>query len=102
MTKATDNTPAINSHATPNDNVGVSTNSKQVTLSDGRVITIRKPKLRDIRDHYGVENAEERQVLITISLTQMTSEELDELDYVDYLALVDGTNSFLLPAGKTA
>ena len=78
-----------------------STNNKKpndviVTLSDGRDIKVRKPKLRDIRAHFNEDNLEERQLLITGTLAQLTSEEMDDLDYADAIKLKEAAESFLL------
>ena len=75
---------------------------KDITLSDGQSVKVRKPKLRDIRTHFNESNIEERQVAIVASLTQMTVLELDELDYGDFLLLQKAAESFLSTAGKTA
>ena len=75
---------------------------KAVTLSDGRTVNVRKPKLRDIRAHFNESNLEERQVAIVGSLAQLTVAELDALDYDDFLALKDAAESFLSAAGQTA
>lgn len=77
-------------------------NHKEETLSDGTKVKVRKPKLRDIRAHFDEPNLEERQVLITSSLTQLSEDELDELDYDDFLKLQAAAESFLSPRGKTA
>lgn len=74
---------------------------KEVTLSDGRQVKVRKPKLRDIRAHFNESNLEERQVAIVGSLAQMTVEELDALDYDDFLLLKDAAESFLSSTGQT-
>jgi len=71
-------------------------NEVVVTLSDGREVKVRKPKLRDIRAHFNEENLEERQLLITGTLVQLTSEEMDDLDYADALKLKEAAESFLL------
>lgn len=70
-------------------------NTKEVTLSDGKKVKVRKPKLRDIREHFAEDNVEERQVLIVSTLTQMTVNELDDLPYSDFLNLAKEADSFL-------
>ncbi len=66
-----------------------------VDLSTGQKITVREPMLRDVRSFYDIENLEERQVMITSALTQMTADELNALKYADYLKLAKATESFL-------
>lgn len=75
---------------------------KKVTLSDGTVVTVRKPKLRDIRAHFNEPNLEERQVQITGTLAQMTIDELDDLDMDDFNLLFEAATSFLSQAGMSA
>ena len=99
MTKATATTPTTTTDA--NDSKKVTATSKKVTLSDGKIIEIRKPKLRDIRTHYGEPNPEERQVLILMSLSEMTSDELDDLPYEDFMKLLEAANTFFPQAGMT-
>ena len=75
---------------------------KEVTLSDGKKVKVRKPKLRDIRAHFNESNLEQRQVAIVGSLAEMSHEELDNLDYSDFMLIKDTIESFLSIAGRTA
>lgn len=71
-----------------------------IVLSDGNVITMRKPKLRDVRAVKHIADIEDREVALISNLTGLSEEQLDELDYQDYSALDNQLASFLLPAGK--
>ncbi|ADZ93392.1 MULTISPECIES: phage tail assembly protein [Marinomonas] len=75
---------------------------KEVALSDGRIVKVRKPKLRDIRIHFSEPNLEERQIAIVGTLAQMTVDELDALDYDDFILLKDTAESFLSSTGAVA
>jgi predicted DNA-binding protein (UPF0251 family) len=67
----------------------------EIKLSDGRVIKMRKPKVRDMRMVADVENDIEKEIKLISNLTNMTVEELDELDLVDYKKLQDALADFL-------
>jgi len=71
-------------------------NSIIETLSNGQKVTVRRAKLLDVRQHFNIDNLEERQVLVTSSLTQLSSDELNDLDYDDVLKLQQAAGSFLL------
>jgi len=57
---------------------------EEVKLNDGRVIKVRKPKVRDMRIVAEVKNEIEREMKLISNLTNLTFEELDELDLDDY------------------
>ena len=67
----------------------------EITLSDGRVIKMRKPKVRDMRMVADVDNDIEKEIKLISNLTNMTVEELDELDLVDYKKLQEALADFL-------
>ncbi len=66
-----------------------------ITLSSGREVTVREPLLRDIRQFFAIQDMEERQVQITITLTEIPEDELTALPYSDYIKLARATESFL-------
>ena len=67
----------------------------EIKLSDGRVIKMRKPKVRDMRMVADVENEVEKEMRLIGNLTNMTFEELDEMDLDDYKKLQEALMGFL-------
>ena len=87
------------SEPVPVNEVSVPTDAKTpanvVTLRSGKQVTLREPLLRDIRQFFSIENLEERQVQITITLAEMPEDEMTALHYSDYMKLARATESFL-------
>ncbi len=67
----------------------------EIKLSNGQVIKMRKPKVRDMRMVADIENEVEKEIKLISNLTNMTFEELDELDLVDYKKLQEALMGFL-------
>ena len=68
---------------------------KEIKLSDGRVIKMRKPKVRDMRMVADVENEVEKEMKLIGNLTNLTFEEIDEMDLDDYKKLQEALMDFL-------
>ena len=69
--------------------------TKEVTLSDGSKVTIRQPKLRDVRPFLDEPNVEIRQLKVLAVLTQKTDDELDDMFQADVAKLMKAAESFL-------
>jgi len=67
----------------------------EIKLSDGRVIKMRKPKVRDMRIVSDVDNEVEKEMRLIGNLTNMTLEEIDEMDLDDYKKLQEALMGFL-------
>ena len=67
----------------------------EIKLSDGRVIKMRKPKVRDMRIVADVENEIEKEMKLISNLTNLTFEELDDMDLDDYKKLQKALMDFL-------
>ena len=68
---------------------------KEIKLSDGRVIKMRKPKVRDMRIVSDVDNEVEKEMKLIGNLTNLTFEEIDEMDLDDYKKLQEALMDFL-------
>ncbi len=55
----------------------------EIKLSN-QTITIREPKVRDMRAVGNITNEVDREIKLLSSLSQMTEEELDDLSMKDY------------------
>jgi len=67
----------------------------EIKLNDGRVIKMRKPKVRDMRMVADVENEIEKEMKLISNLTNLTFEELDDMDLDDYKKLQKALMDFL-------
>ena len=68
---------------------------KEIKLSDGRVVKMRKPKVRDMRAVANIENEIERELHLVSNLTGLSVEELDDLSLDDYRKLQEVLEDFL-------
>ena len=68
---------------------------KEIKLNDGRVIKMRKPKVRDMRSVSDFKDDVEREIHLVSNLTGLTIEELDNLDLDDYRKLQEALQDFL-------
>jgi len=67
----------------------------EIKLSNGKVIKMRKPKVRDMRIVANEENEIEKEMKLIGNLTNLTFEELDEMDLDDYQKLQKALMNFL-------
>jgi len=67
----------------------------EIKLSNGKVIKMRKPKVRDMRMVANEENEIEKEMKLIGNLTNLTFEELDEMDLTDYQKLQKALMGFL-------
>ena len=68
---------------------------KEIKLSNGQVIKMRKPKVRDMRIVGEIQNEVEKEIKLIGNLTNMTTDELDDMDLDDYKKLQEALASFL-------
>jgi len=61
--------------------------ASQVELSNGKVVNIREPKVRDVRAVSFEKNEEERTYLLISNLTGLSNDELNELSFKDFKIL---------------
>ncbi len=59
----------------------------KIELSDGRVIEMRRPKVRDMNMIKGISDDLEREQALICNLAEMSKEELEDLDIYDYTLL---------------
>ena len=69
--------------------------AKEIELSDGKKVTMRVPKVKDLRVLKHIKDEEEREIKLIANLTMMTDEEVDDLDLKDYKTLQEGLGGFL-------
>jgi|GEM_PF-1294540 len=68
--------------------------ASQVELSNGKVVNIREPKVRDVRAVSFEKNEEERTYLLISNLTGLSNDELNELSFKDFKLLEKKLQSF--------
>jgi predicted DNA-binding protein (UPF0251 family) len=73
----------------------VSLKKEKITLSDGKVVEIREPLVRDIRAVKEFKENEEKEIRLIGNLTNLTIEELDALALKDYGKLQKALQDFL-------
>jgi hypothetical protein len=66
-----------------------------ITLSTGVKVTMREPKVRDMKVVSGIENDVEKEIALVKNLTGMAAEEIEELNMKDYALLQKGLSDFL-------
>ncbi len=59
----------------------------KIELSDGRIIEMRRPKVRDMNMIKSIKDDLEREQALICNLTEMTKDELEDLDIYDYTLL---------------
>lgn len=63
---------------------------KKITLSDGKTVEMREPKVKDMKMVNSVTDELERELALIVNLTGLTPEEVDDLSMKDFNK-VDGT-----------
>jgi len=69
--------------------------SANITLSDDKRVTMREPKVRDIRAVSSIASEEEKEIALISNLTGMMEEEIDDLSLADYAKLQDALSGFM-------
>ena len=72
-----------------------------VTLEDGLVIKMRKPKLRDIKAINNIKDPLLKESTLISNISGKTIVELDEMNFDDYSLLAEEINNFLYSTGAT-
>ena len=67
---------------------------KQVTLSCGRVIQVREPRVRDLMAVDDIQSEQQKAINMLSSLTQLTEDELMDMRIPDYKRLQDAVQDF--------
>ncbi len=76
--------------------------SADVTLSDGTIVSMRRPKVRDQLCVEHIKNAGEQEVHLIANLTMKTVDDISDLWVDDYLLLQGQLKSFLSPVKKNS
>lgn len=74
----------------------------KIALSNSNTITLRSPKVRDIRAVSHIEEDQEREFTLFCNLTGLTPEEMDDLDYGDYVKIQDVYMGLAFPSGASS
>lgn len=74
----------------------------KITLSNGKEITFRTPKVRDVRAVNDINNAGEKEIALFCNLTGLTQEEMDDLLYSDYIKMQEMYEGLVFQAGVTS
>jgi len=61
--------------------------TSKVELSNGKIVDIREPKVRDVRAVSFEKNEEERTYLLISNLTGLSNDELNDLSFKDFKIL---------------
>lgn len=70
--------------------------TKKITLHDGKEISMRRPKARDIINANGISsNPAKQEAAIIADICMMTLEEVEDLDSDDFMVLAEARQSFL-------
>ncbi|CCO22229.1 phage tail assembly protein [Maridesulfovibrio hydrothermalis] len=69
--------------------------NKKITLSDGKVVTMRVPIVKDMRIVSAIKDQFEQDARMFCNLTGMTPEEIDALSLKDYYTLQKEFSDFL-------
>lgn len=66
-----------------------------ITLSTGKKVEMREPKVRDMRVVGNESNESEQEVKLIANLTGLTVDEIDDLSLKDYALLSEELKTFL-------
>lgn len=69
--------------------------NKQVVLSDGTTVEMRKPKVKDVRLVKHIKDDEDRELAFLCNLTMITETDMGDKDLKDYRKLQKVLESFL-------
>lgn len=68
---------------------------KKIALSNGQIVEMREPKVKDMRFVKKETDEFEKEVALLCNLTQMTKEEIDDLSMKDFAKLDEALQGFL-------
>jgi len=68
---------------------------KEIKLSNGQVVKMREPKVKDMKLVKDVEDDFEREIKLIVNLTEMTPQEVENLSMKDFNKLDKALQDFL-------
>jgi len=68
---------------------------KKIKLNNGTEVTMREPKVRDMRLVNGIENELDREISMLANLCEMSEDEIDDLSGKDFKKLDEALQDFL-------
>lgn len=69
--------------------------AKDLKLSDGKIVKMREPKVRDMKIAGESSSAVDQEIMLIGNLTGLTPDEVDDLTLKDYGILQEGLKTFL-------
>lgn len=74
----------------------------EIKMSDGSVVKMRRPKVKDTLAVAKISNVGEQEVALIANLTMQTTDDISELYLDDYAALQNELKRFLSPEKKSS
>jgi len=68
---------------------------KKIKLSNGTEVTMREPKVKDMRAVNGIADELDREVAMLVNLCEMPEDEIDALSPKDFKKLDEALQDFL-------
>jgi len=68
---------------------------KEIKLSNGQVVKMREPKVKDMRLLKDIDDREEKEIRLICNLCEISTDEIEELTLADYGKLQEGLKGFL-------
>lgn len=68
---------------------------KKITLSDGKIVEMREPKVKDVKMVNHIKDEFEKEIALLSNLTEITPEEIENLSMKDYTHLDGELQDFL-------
>ena len=68
---------------------------KKIKLSNGTEVTMREPKVKDMRSANGISDEFEREIAMLVNLCEISEDEIDALPAQDFKKLDEALQSFL-------
>jgi len=68
---------------------------KKIKLSNGTEVTMREPKVKDMRAVNSIADEFEREVAMLVNLCEMSEDELNDLSAKDFKKLDEALQGFL-------
>jgi len=67
----------------------------KIALSNGKNITMRSPKVRDLKAVANIKNEMEQEIQLASNLTGLSIDEIDDMEFSDYKKIQDRLKDFL-------
>ena len=68
---------------------------KKIKLSNGTEVTMREPKVKDMRLVNGIADELEKEIAMLVNICEMTEDEINELSAQDFKKLDEALQDFL-------